>query len=113
LEQLRRVMDTTPGSPDAKPSKPGNELAVPAEKQYVAAPPEDDFELEEDLEFAAELEVGLTDEQLLGAPDPLASETGEVQGAVQNGHNGNGNGNGGQGEQHARAGKGGTGRDAA
>jgi hypothetical protein len=114
LEHLRRVMDTTPGSPDAKPSRPGNELAVPAEKQYVAAPPEeDDFELEEDLELAAELEVGLTEEQLLGAPDPLAAETGEVEGSVQSEHNGNGNGNGGQGEQHARAGKGGTGRDAA
>jgi hypothetical protein len=40
----------------------------------------------------------------------LASETGEVQGDVQQ-PNGNGNGHGGQ--QPARTGKGGTGRDAA
>ncbi|HET6288629.1 MAG TPA: ATP-binding protein, partial [Amycolatopsis sp.] len=110
LEHLRRVMDTTPGSPDAKPSRRANELAVPEEKQFVASPPEeDDFEFEEDLELAAELEVGLTEEQLLGAPDPLAAETGEVHGTVQNGHLTNGE----KGEQHARAGKGGTGRDAA
>jgi hypothetical protein len=108
-------MDTTPGSKDAAPSRrPGNELALPpnasapAEKPFVASPPEDDIELEQDFELAAELEVGLADENLLGAPDPLASETGEVEGGVQPA---NGNGHGGQ---HARTGgKGGTGRDAA
>jgi len=74
-------------------------------KPYVAVPPEDDIELEQDFELAAELEVGLADENLLGAPDPLASETGEVEGGVQppNGQ-----------QQPARTGgKGGTGRDAA
>ena len=115
LDHLRAVMDTTPGSKDAAPSRrPGNELALPpnasapAEKPFVASPPEDDIALEQDFELAAELEVGLADENLLGAPDPLASETGEVEGGVQPA---NGNGHGGQ---HARTGgKGGTGRDAA
>ncbi|WP_290058081.1 ATP-binding protein [Amycolatopsis solani] len=112
LDHLRSVMDTTPGSKDAAspPRRPGNELAlppngVPPEKPFVATPPEDDIELEQDFELAAELEVGLADENLLGAPDPLASETGEVEGGVQpsNGQ-----------QQHARTGgKGGTGRDAA
>ncbi|HET6703710.1 ATP-binding protein, partial [Amycolatopsis sp.] len=109
LDHLRSVMDTTPGSKDASPAsrRPGNELALPSEekKPYVPVPPEDDIELEQDFELAAELEVGLADENLLGAPDPLASETGEVEGGVQpsNGQ-----------QQHARSGgKGGTGRDAA
>ncbi|MGV9297970.1 ATP-binding protein, partial [Amycolatopsis sp. NPDC003676] len=107
LDPLRAVMDTTPGSPDAR-TKPGSELVVPHEdeaKPYVPAPPEDD-ELEHDFELQAELEVGLADEQLLGSPDPLASETGEVEGAVRNGR---------QEDRHARAGGkgGGTGRDAA
>jgi hypothetical protein len=119
LDHLRAVMDTTPGSKDAeKPRRPGNELALPhtspeEKKPFVASPPEDDIELEQDFELAAELEVGLADENLLGAPDPLASETGEVEGGVEqpNGTNGT-NGHGGQ--QHARTGgKGGTGRDAA
>jgi len=111
LEHLRAVMDTTPGSKDAAKPRPGHELALPVtdeKKPYVAAPPED-IELEQDFELAAELEVGLADENLLGAPDPLASETGEVEGGVQppNGSNGHG-------QQHARTGgKGGTGRDAA
>ncbi|OAP23909.1 AAA-like domain protein [Amycolatopsis sp. M39] len=107
LDPLRAVMDTTPGSPDAR-GKPGGELVVPHEdeaKPYVPAPPEDE-ELEHDFELQAELEVGLADEQLLGSPDPLASETGEVEGAVRNGE---------QEDRHARAGGkgGGTGRDAA
>jgi hypothetical protein len=114
LDHLRRVMDTTPGSKDAAKPRPGTELALPKnpseEKPFVASPPEDDIELEQDFELAAELEVGLADENLLGAPDPLASETGEVQGDVQQPSNGNGHG----GQQHARTGgKGGTGRDAA
>jgi hypothetical protein len=115
LDHLRAVMDTTPGSKDAAPSRrPGNELALPPnasedKKPFVASPPEDDIELEQDFELAAELEVGLADENLLGAPDPLATETGEVEGGVSpNGQNGHG------GQQHARTGgKGGTGRDAA
>ena len=110
-------MDTTPGSKDAAPSRrPGNELALPGtpeeKKPYVAVPPEDDIELEQDFELAAELEVGLADENLLGAPDPLASETGEVEGGVSPNGSVSPNGNGGQ--SHARTGgKGGTGRDAA
>ena len=87
--------------------RPGRELALPKteeKKPYVPVPPEDDIELEQDFELAAELEVGLADENLLGAPDPLASETGEVEGGVQPP----------SGQQHARTGgKGGTGRDAA
>jgi hypothetical protein len=95
-------MDTTPGSKDAAKPRPGYELALPATeetKPYVAAPPEDDIELEQDFELAAELEVGLAGENLLGAPDPLASETGEVEGSVQPP-----NGNGIAGSTPARAG---------
>jgi hypothetical protein len=114
LQQLRSVMDTTPGSKDAY-TKPGTDLVVPHPPEeepapYVPTPPEDD-ELEHDFELEAELEVGLTDEELLGSPDPLASETGEVEGAVQ--QNGNGANGRGQGQPARTGGKGGTGRDAA
>src|SRR5690349_17623265 len=60
LDQLRSVMDTTPGSPDAR-TKPGTDLVLPHEEEpapYVPTPPEDD-EFEQDFEFQAELEVGL------------------------------------------------------
>ena len=66
-------------------------------------PPEDD-EIEPDFELAAELEVGLTEEQLLDTPlEPRSNGDGQ---------NGNGAAEGQRGE-HARAGKNGTGRDAA
>ncbi|HEV7978417.1 ATP-binding protein [Amycolatopsis sp.] len=114
LEHLRNVMDTTPGSKEARPSdkirheepaEPGAEL-VP---QYVASPPED-FEVEPDFELQAELEVGLTDEQILDSPrEPRATDSGELSGELHNGQNGHN----GQGSQRASAGKGGTGRDAA
>ncbi|HKN53272.1 MAG TPA: ATP-binding protein, partial [Amycolatopsis sp.] len=108
LDHLRSVMDTTPGSPDAK-TKPGSQLVAKKEdrpKPHVPTPPEDDVELEQDFELAAELEVGLADESLLGSPDPMATETGEVDGDVvkENGHK----------SEPAKSGrKGGTGRDAA
>ncbi|MCP2256057.1 AAA-like domain-containing protein [Prauserella aidingensis] len=79
LQQLREALDTTPGSaPDrpaqssagdvqtadqagvADPDHPAERPAAPA----VPTPPEDAPE-EEDLELAAELEVGLTEDQLL------------------------------------------------
>jgi hypothetical protein len=110
LDHLRAVMDTTPGSPDAK-TKPGSELVAKKEdrpKPHVPTPPEEDIELEQDFELEAELEVGLADESLLGSPDPLATETGEVEGKVQPEENGR------KGEHAKTGGKGGgTGRDAA
>jgi hypothetical protein len=111
LEHLRNVMDTTPGSKDARPSdkirhaapaEPGAEL-VP---QYVAGPLED-VEVEPDFELQAELEVGLTEEQVLDTPlEPRAADSGELSGELHNGHNG-------QSGQRAPVGKSGTGRDAA
>lgn len=70
LEHLRNVLDTTPGGAgaDAKPSKPG--ASVPKQEKpapRVPVPPEDE-ELEHDFELAAELEVGLTEDQLLAEP---------------------------------------------
>jgi len=107
LEHLRNVMDTTPGSKEARPSdkvrrdpEPGAEL-VP---QHVAQPPED-VEVEPDFELQAELEVGLTEEQILDTPlEPRATDTGALSGELGNGHNGH---------DRAPAGKSGTGRDAA
>ncbi|SDZ37856.1 AAA-like domain-containing protein [Amycolatopsis xylanica] len=98
LEHLRGAMDTTPGSSSAESRpQPGTALVPTDEtKPYVPVPPEDD-ELEPDLELAAELEVGLTEEQLLGGMNNTVDKP-----AAENG-----------GGQHARAGKGGTGRDAA
>jgi hypothetical protein len=115
LEHLRNVMDTTPGSKEARPSdkvrhdpEPGAEL-VP---QHVAAPPED-VEVEPDFELAAELEVGLTEEQLLDSPlEPRVTDSGALSGELNNGHNGH-NGQDGQDGRRASAGKSGTGRDAA
>ena len=47
----------------------------------------------DDRDLASVHVHGLADEQLLGSPDPLASETGEVEGAVRNGR---------QDDRHAR-----------
>ncbi|MCU1686124.1 MAG: hypothetical protein JWQ81_6863 [Amycolatopsis sp.] len=109
LEHLRAVMDTTPGSKDARPQDSriraeAEAAAAEMADEYVARPPEDE-EIEPDFELAAELEVGLTEEQLLDTPlESRQPQSGDVQ-------NGNGNGNGAG--EHARAGKNGTGRDAA
>jgi hypothetical protein len=75
----------------------------------VASPPED-AEAEPDFELQAELEVGLTEEQVLDTPlEPRAAGSGELSGELHNGQNGHN----GQGSQRASAGKSGTGRDAA
>jgi hypothetical protein len=74
LEHLRAVMDTTPGSKDALPAdNRAAREAAPQESQYVAAPPDDD--LEQDLELAAEREVGLTEEQILAEDVPGGNGT--------------------------------------
>ena len=118
LEHVRNVMDTTPGSKDARPSDkvrpepdPGAELV----QQHVAMPPED-VEVEPDFELAAELEVGLTEEQLLDMPpEQRAADSSELSGELDNRHNGKGaqNTQNGQGGQGAKTGKSGPGRDAA
>jgi hypothetical protein len=116
LEHLRAVMDTTPGSKDARPEdsrarlekQPAREQA----KSHVASPPEPG-ELETDFELAAELEVGLTEEQLLDTPHEAYGNgngspvSGELSGELHNGHPHD------QGTQRSQAGKSGTGRDAA
>jgi hypothetical protein len=120
LEHLRVVMDTTPGSKDARPQDSRTRLesqhAVEQSRPHVATPPEPD---EPDFELAAELEVGLAEEQLLDTPlEPRAEGepvTGELSGE-HNGHNGSVGHNGQTAEhggQRSRAGKSGTGRDAA
>lgn len=143
LQQLREVLDTTPGATPERPARaaespagrPGSgseqDTAERPASQPVPSPPE--LEPEEDLELAAELEVGLTEDQLLADPafddggaangsagqDGAAQDTGLEDG---DGSHGAGAGagdddNGGPGRQEpARAGgrgKNGTGRDAA
>jgi hypothetical protein len=118
LEHLRAAMDTTPGSKDARVADGGraggsDEFSADEAKPYVASPPEyDDLgsgldnDLEEDLERAAELEVGLTDEQVLNTPagrEPGGQTQEPVESRSPNGRE----------QQHAGAGKNGTGRDAA
>jgi hypothetical protein len=113
LEHLRGAMDTTPGSA-TEPARPAAGAPRAEEPEpYVPTPPDDD-ELEQDLELAAELEVGLTDEQVLS--ESLDGE--------QNGHAGASGANGKSGSDGEREepaptgsgpgkGSGGTGRDAA
>ncbi|MBB3052735.1 hypothetical protein FHS23_003776 [Prauserella isguenensis] len=79
LQQLREALDTTPGSapdrpaqsPAAEPQAAGQTVSGDPDRTAerpaapaVPTPPEDEPE-EEDLELAAELEVGLTEDQLL------------------------------------------------
>jgi hypothetical protein len=113
LEHLRNVMDTTPGSKDARPSdKVRQEPELDAELvgQQVAMPPD---EMEPDFELAAELEVGLTEDQLLDtSAEPRAADSGELSGELDNRYGRHGGQNG-QGGQRVNAGKNGTGRDAA
>ncbi|WP_431875134.1 ATP-binding protein [Amycolatopsis sacchari] len=74
LEHLRAAMDTTPGSKDALPAdNRASREAEEAEAPHVPAPPPDD-ELEQDLELAAEREVGLTEEQILAEDVPGGAE---------------------------------------
>ncbi|GAA1969642.1 ATP-binding protein [Amycolatopsis minnesotensis] len=107
LAQLRDALDTTPGGAgaDAKPSKPGAGTPKEEPAPHVATPPEDE-ELEHDFELAAELEVGLTEDQLLAEPVHGAAQGEELSGELH--HDGTPENSG------TRAGKGGgTGRDAA
>ncbi|MGC7099089.1 ATP-binding protein [Amycolatopsis lurida] len=112
LEHLRNAMDTTPGSKEA--TGPGSARPDPApepEPRHVPVPPDDDSSgyAESDFELAAELEVGLTEEQVLSEPVP-----GGQPSDGGSGENGNGRGPDGGGGVRASAGsKGGTGRDAA
>ncbi|KMS83946.1 ATPase, partial [Streptomyces regensis] len=62
LEQLRDALDTTPGSVPDRQAPPAPQQTSD-EPYRVPEPPEDD--VEEDLELAAELEVGLTEDQVL------------------------------------------------
>jgi hypothetical protein len=118
LEHLRAVMDTTPGSKDARPEDSRARLeaqrALEQTKPHIATPPEPD---EPDFELAAELEVGLAEEQLLDTPlEPRADhepETGELSPELRNGQNGHNEQTADHGGQRSRAGKSGTGRDAA
>ncbi|HET6505072.1 MAG TPA: ATP-binding protein [Amycolatopsis sp.] len=74
LEQLRAVMDTTPGSKDALPADNRARQGEPEPAEVHVPepiPPNDD--LEADLELAAEREVGLTDEQLLAEHEHAAA----------------------------------------
>ncbi|MBN6036801.1 ATP-binding protein [Amycolatopsis sp. 195334CR] len=112
LEHLRHAMDTTPGSKDA-PGQVRPDPAPAPEPRHVPVPPDDDSSsyAESDFELAAELEVGLTEEQVLSEPVPGGQPS---DGA--GGENGNGNGRGpdGGGGVRASAGsQGGPGRDAA
>lgn len=106
LEHLRTALDTTPGSASSAARRAptaggaagedgGREGAAP-----LPEPPES--ELDEELERAAEQEVGLTEE------DVLAGTT-EAGGARENGAGKARS----EDKEHAGAGKGGTGRDAA
>jgi hypothetical protein len=72
--------------------------------------------VEPDFELAAELEVGLTEEQLHDVPpEQRAADSSELSGELDNRHNGKGaqNTQNGQGDQRAKTGKSGPGRDAA
>ncbi|NIJ13891.1 hypothetical protein FHU38_004235 [Saccharomonospora amisosensis] len=100
LEHLRNALDTTPGAVvAARGSKPSTAEPGRPEPPEPPSPPDD--ELEEDLEFAAELEVGLTEEQML-------EETSRGE-AGDSAHHDDKN----REQQPAGAGKDGTGRDAA
>src|SRR5690606_29469348 len=61
-EQLRDALDTTPGSVPDRQAPPAPQQTSD-EPYRVPEPPEDDVEA--DLELAAELEVGLTEDQVL------------------------------------------------
>ncbi|AXB47214.1 ATP-binding protein [Amycolatopsis albispora] len=111
LEHLRNAMDTTPGSKDA-PGQVRPDPAPEPEPRHVPVPPDDDAAAsgyaESDFELAAELEVGLTEEQVLSEPVPGGRADGDENG------NGNGRGPDGGGGVRASAGStGGPGRDAA
>jgi hypothetical protein len=77
--------------------------------------PPEDVEVEPDFELAAELEVGLTEEQLLDMPpEQRAADSSELSGELDNGKGeGAQNTQNGQGGQGAKTGKSGPGRDAA
>lgn len=83
LQQLREALDTTPGSAPDRPAQSSAGDVQTADQDVVGepdrtaerpaappvpTPPEDEPEEEEDLELAAELEVGLTEDQLLSDP---------------------------------------------
>ncbi|EHY90410.1 ATP-binding protein [Saccharomonospora azurea] len=106
LDHLRAALDTTPGSvPDgdrrpARSDRPVDE----GDDAHGVPTPDPAPELDEELERAAEREVGLTEEALLADTEAVsradqASTTNETDKAVE--------------KEPARAGKGGTGRGAA
>ncbi len=100
LEHLRAAMDTTPGAvQEPKPAKPGSEQGrrgVDEAEPYVSSPDNGsrNGDLEHDFELAAELEVGLTEEQVLteqvhGGPAP---ENGRREETTSAGKRGSGTG---------------------
>ncbi|MCR3722839.1 MULTISPECIES: ATP-binding protein [Prauserella salsuginis group] len=140
LQQLRDVLDTTPGGTPERPAQPpgadtqavesrpadGGEADRTAERAPSRSAPTEPVpaspgrEPEEDLELEAELEVGLTEDQLLsdtafdegGFDDSRFDEGGFDKDGVDEGGDTGADG----GQEPARAGgrgKNGTGRDAA
>ncbi len=107
LDHLRAALDTTPGATasSVRRPQPSGEADKGEDEQREEAPrvPEPpEPELDEEFERAAELEVGLTEEDVLAgaAEADEASESGAGEARSED-------------KEHAGAGKGGTGRDAA
>ena len=116
LDHLRAALDTTPGSgPEDRQSTRAETPKDSAETADAEpSPPPEPLvdELDEELERAAEMEVGLTEDAVL--QDTVAAESG-VNGAPDeaSGMNDRSTDDRPQEKEHAGAGKGGTGRGAA
>ncbi|EID53521.1 ATP-binding protein [Saccharomonospora xinjiangensis] len=110
LEHLRAALDTTPGSArdsGNKGSRPvGGDNHGDRREEAVRVPEPPEPDLEEELERAAELEVGLTEEDVLNG-------TAGTEGAKRPGAAGEDGEKRSESRERAAAGKGGTGRDAA
>lgn len=114
LDHLCSALDTTPGSAQ-QPALPGAGESNPGTSQDPGSPPdpvtEQAPEVEEDLERAAELEVGLTDEQV-GEESPQSSSD-QGMDSTSSGTDHDPSGHTTTQEGVGATGKGGSGRDAA